>query len=413
MKHQIVAVQTSVISGVILLLPTVVSAQNYRLMAPIGDTSEISSLAQYLTLLFNVTISVAGVLAVLMLVICGIKLMTSEAISSKGEAKACITNAIIGVLLALSSWAILNTINPDLVEQDLKIITSGYVPGTAAMPVLANETIPTMPGWYFQYKESAAGPTKFYRAAPERDTGDKCRQIVEKREEELKKNGGSVIPVNNEKCFLVRSTSQTVLSATEESVARQQICGYDGVDACLSQSTTGVYINNRACKDLAVKEAGCTSVAKMPISTINIIKSLRSAIVSEAESGSGNPTLPASCRETKIYITGGTEAGHSSHGPNLSPADLRLNTCLDTYIKTRGYITSSKTAPPRYNSTPPYPNGAPSCLNKTSGWCGFQKWYLDVGGTGYWFILETTGDTHWHICQHQPSQKGGFCGDTL
>jgi hypothetical protein len=397
-----------VFSSLFLAIAPVALAQEYVLLAPLGNTTKIASLAEYLTLIFNVTISIAGGLAVLMLVICGIKYMTSEAISAKGEAKQCVTNAILGVLLALGSWAILNTINPDLVEQDLRIVTSGYVPGTALDPTVTkvDQDLPTMPGWYFKYKETATGTIQFQRTAPERDSGDKCRQIMEQREVELAKTGGSIIPVNNEKCFLVRSQAQGVVLAAEESSARNMICGYSGTDTCTTKSLTGVYIYRRACPNIKVYQAGCTSVANLPVETINMVKNLRNLIAADTE-------FPG-CSDVKIYITGGTEAGHSSHGEGKDPVDLRVDSkCLDAYIKKKGYITSTKVAPPRFRSTPPYPSGAPACLNKQNRYCGFQKWYLEIGGAGYWFVLELTGGNHWHVCRHKPGEKGAFCGDTL
>ena len=68
----------------------------------------------YLTGMVKLLIMVAGVLAVIMIMLGGIQYMSSDAISGKEEGKEKITQALFGLLLAIASWLILNTINPDL-----------------------------------------------------------------------------------------------------------------------------------------------------------------------------------------------------------------------------------------------------------------------------------------------------------
>lgn len=74
------------------------------------------SLSTYLGAIFKIGIGLAGVLAVLMIVIGGIQYIGSGmSPSGKTDARDRITNAVLGLLLALLSWIILNTINPNLV----------------------------------------------------------------------------------------------------------------------------------------------------------------------------------------------------------------------------------------------------------------------------------------------------------
>lgn len=85
---------------------------------PAGDVG----LGAYLTVIFTIGIGLAGVLAVLMIVIGGVQYIGSGmSPSGKEDAKGRITNAIFGLLLALTSWLILNVINPDLVSINFKI----------------------------------------------------------------------------------------------------------------------------------------------------------------------------------------------------------------------------------------------------------------------------------------------------
>lgn len=98
----------------------------YCLLAPIplngGNTvDEQASTSSYIPGLFRLMIAIATGLAVLMLIYAGIKYMSTDAFSGKEEAKGIISNAIWGLLLAISAWLIVFTINPKLVEFDLSI----------------------------------------------------------------------------------------------------------------------------------------------------------------------------------------------------------------------------------------------------------------------------------------------------
>ena len=106
------------------VMPLVLHAQGF---VPISDIPngavDTSSTDSYLGSLFIIFISVATILAVIKLMICGIQYMTSESISSKGAARTCITYVIGGLLLILISFLILNTINPDLRNGSFNTIT--------------------------------------------------------------------------------------------------------------------------------------------------------------------------------------------------------------------------------------------------------------------------------------------------
>ena len=109
-----------------LATPALAVAQStgYNMIAPLPGLSTGVTLSQYLTGIFQLTIGLAGVLAVVMLVICGIQLMTSGSVSGKGEAKKCIWGAVFGILIALGAWLLLNTVNPLLVGSTLTLTPS-------------------------------------------------------------------------------------------------------------------------------------------------------------------------------------------------------------------------------------------------------------------------------------------------
>jgi hypothetical protein len=92
-------------------------------LPPIGPSlGSASDLSSYLQWVFAFAISIAGILAVLMIVIGGIQYITAYGNPNQIEnAKNRIYQALLGLLLAISAWLILYTINPDLVKGALTI----------------------------------------------------------------------------------------------------------------------------------------------------------------------------------------------------------------------------------------------------------------------------------------------------
>jgi hypothetical protein len=93
----------------------------------------------------------------------------------------------------------------------------------------------------------------------------------------------------------------------------------------------------------------------MPASTYNGLKDLRAA-----------------CPTCGITVSGGTEGGHKSHGPNLPPVDLRDN---DTNLT--NYIMNNKIKPPQQTTLGPI-------------------YTSKVGNRNATFLREST-PPHWHV----------------
>lgn len=94
----------------------------YKLLAPIpGLKTAPNNFGEYINIMLKIAIGFCAVLAVIMIVIGGISYMGSESIFGKTEAKSQITKAILGLLIALGSYAILNTINPDFLNTNINI----------------------------------------------------------------------------------------------------------------------------------------------------------------------------------------------------------------------------------------------------------------------------------------------------
>lgn len=100
----------------------------YCLLAPIplGDdlgagVTRTTTAQTYIEGAFRLAIAIAGVLAVVMIIVGGVQYMASDAFGKKSEAKNIISNAIWGFALAMGAWIILNTISPGLTTINLSL----------------------------------------------------------------------------------------------------------------------------------------------------------------------------------------------------------------------------------------------------------------------------------------------------
>jgi type IV secretory pathway VirB2 component (pilin) len=111
----------------------------YHLLAPLpGVPSDFDPAAaggggigKYLNVMIKFFIGICAVLAVIMIVVGGIEYMASELPGNKEAGKDRIQHAIWGLVLALSAWTLLYTINPDILNTDLSSLTDQQV--TVAM----------------------------------------------------------------------------------------------------------------------------------------------------------------------------------------------------------------------------------------------------------------------------------------
>ncbi|SNQ61216.1 pilin [Candidatus Methanoperedens nitratireducens] len=88
---------------------------NYVPLVAIPGVNADAGLLTYLSGLYNFLISVVGILAMAVIIYGGMRYLTSAGNpSSVEEAKDAITSAVTGLILALVSWLILSTINPDI-----------------------------------------------------------------------------------------------------------------------------------------------------------------------------------------------------------------------------------------------------------------------------------------------------------
>ncbi|MEK7539163.1 MAG: pilin [Patescibacteria group bacterium] len=120
---------------------------NYHLLAPLpavgdsqGNVDTMSGLGAYLNPMIKLFIGLCAVLSVVMIVVGGLEYMTSELPGNKEAGKKRIMGAILGLLIALGAYALLFTINPDLLRSDIEPLLS--TPTTSTPPTVAPFQVP-------------------------------------------------------------------------------------------------------------------------------------------------------------------------------------------------------------------------------------------------------------------------------
>lgn len=99
----------------------------------VDPTTGKATLSTYMTGMFKFGVAAAGVLAFITIVWGGFTYLSTDSITGKEEGKHYVTRALGGLLLALASYVILNTINPKLVELDLYFGTSAKPPARSSL----------------------------------------------------------------------------------------------------------------------------------------------------------------------------------------------------------------------------------------------------------------------------------------
>ena len=144
----------------------------YTLLARIdtffpGGTIDVKGggLGGYLNGLYRAGIAIATGLALVMIVVGGLEYVSTDSIQGKSNGRERIKNAIIGLLLALTSFIILRQINPNLLKSDLNVESTqstGTVGGSAIdlvnrPPVDSLAAYPTVQGIVYQGMEGVPG----------------------------------------------------------------------------------------------------------------------------------------------------------------------------------------------------------------------------------------------------------------
>lgn len=116
MKYSWLAVFLGVLS-----LPLLTLAQEYQAIVGIPGIEGNGDLSQYMNAVYRLAITIAALLAVLIIIKGGVKYMFSDIVTDKSSAKSDIRGAILGLLLILSGVLILSTVNEDLTDFQILI----------------------------------------------------------------------------------------------------------------------------------------------------------------------------------------------------------------------------------------------------------------------------------------------------
>ncbi len=124
------------IGGILFLaVPSVVFGQNvYKPLIAIPNITDSSNFGQYINALYSLSISIAALMAVIKIIIAGVKYMLSDVVTSKTEAINDIRSSVIGLIIVISAVLILTEINPKLVETEViltPVKSAANAPGVA------------------------------------------------------------------------------------------------------------------------------------------------------------------------------------------------------------------------------------------------------------------------------------------
>jgi hypothetical protein len=86
------------------------------------DPNNPVSFNSYINALYIFAITAGALLAVIKLIVAGVKYMFSDVVTTKSDATKEIKGALLGLLIVVGSVVILNTINPDITNFDLMIM---------------------------------------------------------------------------------------------------------------------------------------------------------------------------------------------------------------------------------------------------------------------------------------------------
>jgi hypothetical protein len=116
------------LAGLVLLVSfsgTVYAIGEYTPLAPLPGTTNPATaqtnLETYIPGVFRLSMGIAAVMAFVMITFGGIMYATSDAISGKSQGREYVTNAVWGLLLVIGAWALLNTINPKILNFSLDV----------------------------------------------------------------------------------------------------------------------------------------------------------------------------------------------------------------------------------------------------------------------------------------------------
>lgn len=380
----------------------------YSYIAPLGenftgtiDLRDDKTLTDYLQKWFRFAIGLAGVFGVVRLVMVGFTIITSaESVTAQDKIKKELT-AIIGALLLMAgSWIFLNTISPKLVTQNLLIPVST---GTGQMRQVCSEADKsncadltprdstgnpvgtdgrgnilladnvtmglTRDGYYFLVSQKKDG-VKYWVGPFSSVSSCKDNAIIRRDDETADVTVDLPQGTQEPSCIDYRTDISPDFKATEESGRKTLLEG-------------GVRVNHSACTNPLVGK-GCTNLTGLSQEVYTNLIGL---------AGNCKGQMGKDCT---IELTGGTEAGHSTHGRNANYTfDIAATPLTTEFLKKNATVIA-----PSFSKVEP----------------NIRFYYL-----GWWYTYEGMGGTklgtgiHYHVCMANASghveAKRWYCND--
>jgi len=101
----------------------------------VGDRDNLTPLAEYTIIFYTYFVGVIGIFAAVMIIWGGYQIIAAAGNKSKIEkAKSTMLSAVFGLMLTLTSWLLLNVINPDLLNVTLKDLDPISTPTVTTTP---------------------------------------------------------------------------------------------------------------------------------------------------------------------------------------------------------------------------------------------------------------------------------------
>jgi len=287
-----------------------------------------------------------------------------------------ITDAILGLLVALFAWLILNTINPQLVTRGLSGLSLDPVTSTDKKSLASNqkyclsgslEEFGADPLCYDSLEECKDSPNNYNASSTCDLTTIVDTSVVDPESDRFRDPLESV-----EYCYSSGELIQRPTCVSSYSDCQAQ----SGGKPCSIRSTDpSVYITSDLVSEhqkhmdvvQALNALGITvndnfprtSLADLPDKTIDNLSRIKTA-----------------CPACELHVTGGTEPGHQTHGPGENAVDLRITSSLGAYI-----VQESATQEELDN--------------------GFYRYTFPPGhvlnGADVVYEKNASGGSHWHI----------------
>lgn len=103
-----------ILSAALSTIAHAADVPNYVPIVSIPGVDSSMTIEAYIDALFKLSITVAGLIAVVKIIFSGVKWMLSDVVTDKSSAKKDIRGAIFGLLIILTAVLVLNTINTNL-----------------------------------------------------------------------------------------------------------------------------------------------------------------------------------------------------------------------------------------------------------------------------------------------------------